>query len=272
MWLWWEPFGTNMTPHVRPRVVAIHQPTFFPWLGYFNKVAYADTFIVLDSVPISKTGGTWLNRVRLLLNGRVSWVTMPIVRAYHGAQLIRHVQMDGVAWRGKLLRTLQGAYGRAPHFEMVFPLVAALIKNQTDSLAEFNLSAIRALSVSIGLDPAKLIVGSTLGVSGKGSELLVELVKSVGGTAYLCGDGAAGYQEDEKFHDARIDVVYQRFQHPVYQQRGASEFKEGLSIVDTLMNCGFDATRDLVLGSKPSMNGEYLGEATSVQRLSPERA
>jgi hypothetical protein len=147
-----------------------------------------------------------------------------------------------------------------------------LINNQTDSLAEFNLSAIRALSISIGLDPAKFVVGSTLGICGKGNELLVEMVKSVGGTAYLCGDGAVGYQEDERFRGAGIDLVYQRFQHPVYQQRGASEFKEGLSIVDTLMNCGFDATRDLVLGSKPSMNGEYLGEATSVQRLSPERA
>jgi hypothetical protein len=262
----------NTTPNARPRVVAIHQPTFFPWLGYFNKVAYADRFIVLDSVPISKTGGTWLNRVRLLLNGRVSWVTMPIVRTYHGTQSVRHVQIDGVAWRGKLLRTLQSAYGRAPHFELVFPLLAALIKNQTDSLAEFNLSSIRALSVSIGLDPAKLIVGSTLGVSGKGSELLVELVKSVGGTTYLCGDGATGYQEDEKFRDARIDLVYQRFRHPVYQQRGVSEFKEGLSIVDTLMNCGFKATRDLVLGSKPLMIGEHLGEVTPVQHLSTESA
>lgn len=262
----------NTVPNARPRVVAIHQPTFFPWLGYFNKVAYADSFIVLDSVPISKTGGTWLNRVRLLLNGRVSWVTMPIVRTYHGAQLIRQVQIDGVAWRGKFLRTLQSAYGRAPHFEMVFAVVAALINNQTDSLAEFNLTAIRALTVSIGLDPAKFVVGSALGVGGKGSELLVDMVKSVGGTAYLCGDGAAGYQEDQTFLDARIDVVYQRFRHPVYRQRGAPEFREGLSIIDTLMNCGFEATRDLVLSSKPSMIVGCFGEGESVGGVPPGRA
>jgi hypothetical protein len=272
MWLWWESFGMNMATHVRRRVVAIHQPTFFPWLGYFNKVAYADSFIVLDSVPISKTGGTWLNRVRLLLNGRVSWVTMPIVRANHGAQLIRHVQMDGVAWRGKLLRTLQSAYGRAPHFEMVFPLVAALINNQTDSLAEFNLSAIRALTVSIGLDPAKFVVGSGLGVGGKGNELLVDMVRAVGGTVYLCGDGAAGYQEDQTFLGAGIDLVYQRFRHPVYRQRGVPEFKEGLSIIDTLMNCGFEATRDLVLSSRPSIVAPCFGEGDSVGRLPPGRA
>jgi WbqC-like protein len=261
----------NMAPPVRPRVVAIHQPTFFPWLGYFNKVAYADSVIVLDSVPISKTGGTWLNRVRVLLNGRVSWVTMPIVRGYHGAQLIRHVQIDGVAWRGRLLRTLQSAYGRAPHFEKVYPLVATLVNNQTDSLADFNLSAIRALTGSIGLDPAKFVVGSALGVRGRGNELLVEMVRAVGGTVYLCGDGAAGYQEDQTFLGAGIDLVHQGFRHPVYGQRGAPEFKEGLSIIDTLMNCGFEATRDMVLSSRPSIVASCVGEADSMGRLPPRR-
>jgi hypothetical protein len=154
---------------------------------------------------------------------------------------------------------------------MVFPLVAALINNQSDSLAEFNVSAIRALSVSVGLDPAKFVVGSTLGVGGKSNQLLVEMVKAVGGTAYLCGDGAAGYQEDEKFRDAGIDLIYQRFRHPVYQQRGTSEFKEGLSIIDTLMNCGFEATRDHVLSSRPLMIAASFGE-DSVRRLPPGRA
>jgi len=66
------------------RVVAIHQPNFLPWLGYFDKLARADTFVLLDSVQFPKRNGTWMNRVKLLVGGEPGWITVPIVRAYHG--------------------------------------------------------------------------------------------------------------------------------------------------------------------------------------------
>src|ERR1041385_6733376 len=69
------------------KLVAIHQPNFFPWLGYFNKIARADIFIVLDNVQFSKTGGTWSNRVRLLLEGWPMWATLPVERSFHGVRL-----------------------------------------------------------------------------------------------------------------------------------------------------------------------------------------
>ena len=68
------------------KVVAIHQPNFFPWLGYFNKIARADVFILHDNVQFPKTGGTWMNRVRILVNGGPSWLTMPVRRNHHGVQ------------------------------------------------------------------------------------------------------------------------------------------------------------------------------------------
>src|SRR5262249_17725400 len=104
------------------KVVAIHQPTFFPWLGYFNKIARADIFVVLDNVQFPKTGGTWLNRVRLLIDGRARWVTMPVVRRYRGVRLIREMLIsDEPAWRRRLEQTLRSSYGRAACFDEVFP-------------------------------------------------------------------------------------------------------------------------------------------------------
>jgi hypothetical protein len=231
------------------RVVAIHQPTFFPWLGYFNKIARADLFLVLDNVQFQKTGGTWSNRVKLLVNGQAAWVTMPVMRNYHGVRTYAEMRIDnGCAWREKLLKTIHANYNRTPFFEEVFPALEQLISNPTDRVTDYNLSAIVSLAKSFRIDTSKLILGSTLEVQGRGTDLLISIVKSVDGTAYLCGGGTAGYQQDERFAAEGIELIYQNFQHPVYSQTNVREFVPGLSIVDALMNCGFENTSRLLTG------------------------
>ena len=246
------------------KLVAIHQPNFFPWLGYFNKIARADVFVVLDNVQFSKTGGTWSNRVRVLLEGRPVWVTLPVERSFHGVRLVRETRIADRPWRDRILRTFRGAYRRAPFFEEVFPLLEELLETSTNMVAEFNLTAVRALTNRLGLDSGKLIVGSTLGLEGTGTDLLVNAVRAVDGSAYLCGGGAQGYQDDETFAAAGIRLVQQMFHHPVYPQLVASEFVPGLSIIDGLMNCGFLATRRLVVGADAAT--EEHSERASARR------
>lgn len=232
------------------RVVAIHQPNFFPWLGYFNKLARADIFIVLDNVQFPKTGGTWMNRVRLGISGTPDWVSMPVVRAYHGVRLISEMKINNeIPWRNKLLRSVEQSYGRAPHFHMIFPFLADLIENPTDHLVEFNLKAVRALAAEVGLAKAEMALGSSLNAQGQATDLLIAMVRAVGGTTYLCGGGAQGYQEDEKFAAAGVELVYQKFEHPTYPQTNLGYFHAGLSIIDTLMNCGLQKTRALIASS-----------------------
>lgn len=229
------------------KVVAIHQPNFFPWLGYFDKITQSDLFIIMDNVQFPKKGGVWSNRVQLIVNGQAAWVTMPVVRAYHGTRRISEIQINNTPpWRAKLLKTIQMNYSRAPFFEAVFPWLSELVNNPTDQLVAYNLSAIRSLMKALKLDTSRLILGSSLEVRGKATNLLISMVRAVGGTAYLSGGGAAGYQEDEKFLAAGIELIYQNFQHPVYPQASTAEFVPGLSIVDALMHCGFEATRVLL--------------------------
>ncbi len=229
------------------KVVAIHQPNFFPWLGYFNKIARADVFIVLDNVQFPKKGGTWMNRVRIVVNGRPAWLTMPIVRAYHGVRSVREIHINnGLPWRVRALDAIRGSYGGAPHFRTVFGVLTDVLANPTDSLADFNMAAIRTLAEALGLNLAKLVLGSSLGVQGASTDLLVTMTKAVGGTAYLCGGGADGYQDDAKFPQAGLALLHQQFQSPEYPQRTTDAFTPGLSIIDALMNCGFARKRALV--------------------------
>lgn len=232
------------------KVVAIHQPNFLPWLGWFDKLARADVFVLLDHVQFPRTSkGTYVNRVKLLVNGAERWVTAPIVRARGSVQRIDEVLLDDTQpWREKLLRTIEQNYRRAAAFDETFPLVRDIFGQPTERLAELNEHGLRLFARALGLDEAKFVRSSRVPVdpSARATDLLVALTKAVGGTTYIAG-GLAGsaYQEDRKFAEAGLQLRYQHFRHPEYPQQ-ANAFVPGLSIVDALMNCGAEGTRALL--------------------------
>jgi len=229
------------------RVVAIHQPNFFPWLGYFDKIVRADVFVVLDHVQFPKSEGNWSNRVKLAVNGAPAWVTMPVVRAYEGFRRIDEMQIDNAApWRRKLLQLLRTNYGKALAFGEAFPLVESWVEYPADLLADYNLHAIRSICDCLRLRSSHIVRSSTLAVDGTKTDLLVNIVKAVQGTVYLSGDGSAGYQDDALFMAAGIDVACQRFVHPVYPQRRGADFIAGLSALDAIFHCGFEGGSKLL--------------------------
>jgi hypothetical protein len=228
-------------------VVAIHQPNFLPWLGYFHKIARSDSFVVLDNVQLVKTSASWSNRVRVLVQGAPAWISLPLVRSYHGQRQIRDIEIDmSRRWQRTILNTVRMNYARAPYFRDVFPLLSQVIESAGPSLCDLNLHFIRLCCASLGIDTTKLVLASTLEAAGTATDLLASLVKAVGGTAYLAGGGASGYQEDEKFGAEGLGLVYQNFQHPSYPQQGSGAFVAGLSLIDAAMNCGWDGTRSLL--------------------------
>src|SRR4029079_18719876 len=101
-------------------LVAIHQPNFFPWLGYFDKIRQSDIFIFLDAVDYPRAGsggmGSWVNRARIAIQGEARWVTCPVKRTQMGAPIFTVEIEDTQPWRVKLLKTLATNYARARRF------------------------------------------------------------------------------------------------------------------------------------------------------------
>jgi hypothetical protein len=208
-------------------LVACHQPNFLPWLGFFDKLAQSDRFVLLDDVQFPRTSrGTYTNRVQLLIGGAPAWLTVPVVR--EGVQRISEVRVDDrQPWRRKALKTIEMNYAKAPRFGEVMPLVRELLERDTDRIAELNEHAIRRLAPE---HAHKLVRQSELGaVDGAATDLLIGLVKAAGGDAYLSGDGADGYQEEPKYAAAGLGFRLQGFRHP------DTGTPPGLSIVDALM-------------------------------------
>ncbi|MBU1695326.1 MAG: WbqC family protein [Verrucomicrobia bacterium] len=230
------------------KIVAIHQPNFFPWLGYFAKMARVDCFVFLDNVQIPKTGGSWVNRVKLLMNQKAGWFTLPIDRSYHGTRLITEVQIAmGAGERTSLADKVRLNYKKAPFFDEVFPVLEPLLRNPEMNLAEFNIHAASSLAIRIGFPESMFVRSSSLPSIGEVStDRLVTIVREVGGSAYLYGGGAVDYQENEKFDQTGLGVIAQTFAHPTYPQFNTAVFVPGLSVIDSLMNVGFAGTRELL--------------------------
>ena len=222
------------------RVVAIHQPNFFPWLGFFDKIIRSDVFIVLDHTQFPKSEGNWSNRVRMAVNGEAAWVTMPVGRDYKGFRRIDEMRIDNRApWRRKLVQLLRTNYGRALAFRDVFPEVESWVETPAELLVDYNLTVVAAICARLGIRTSHIVRSSTLGVDGAKSELVANLVTRVGGTVYLSGDGSGGYLDEQVLQASGATVEYQRFVHPVYPQRAGAGFIAGLSVLDALFHAGF---------------------------------
>jgi hypothetical protein len=226
-------------------------------MGFFDKISSADVLILMDNAQLPKSDGTWTNRVQIIIQGQVKWITVPIVRTQHGTQSIQEAKIDNSKpWRKKLLKTLQMNYARAPYFRTVFPFIEELVNRSTDSLSDYNIGAIQSLTEVLGLDPSKLVLGSTLDEGDYTIDVVtrvISMVKAVNGTAFLCGGDAAylcggmdGYPKNERFSDAGVELINQNFIHPAYLQINTIVFIPGLSIIDALFNCGFEGTREIL--------------------------
>lgn len=217
-------------------IVAIHQPNFFPWLGYFDKIRRADTFIFLDAVDYPRSGsggmGSWTNRVRLNIQGQARWVTCPLKRVDLGTSISAVTIDDGQPWRSKLLRTLEANYRRAPRYAAAMALIEPLILASESNLAAFNIAAIKAIAAALGLE-TQFVLQSSLPAEGKATELLTSLVHATGGSTYLAGGGASGYQDDDTFALRGLELVYQGFVAHAYGD--PERFIAGLSVIDYLM-------------------------------------
>jgi hypothetical protein len=230
------------------KTVSIHQPNFFPWIGYFDKIVRSDVFILLDDVQFPKTGGGWSNRVKLLVGSEVSWVTAAIDRAFSGTRNINEMNFLGNnPWREKIKKMLEYNYKKHPFYDETINWVEPLLLNKEANIAAYNIQLIITIVKLLGLGEDKLKVASVLAAEGQSNERLCSLTQLVGGQVYMCGGGADGYQDEAEFTERGIQLLYQSFKHPVYPQKGQKEFVPGLSIVDAFMNIGAKGVAELLM-------------------------
>ena len=215
-------------------IVAVHQPQYLPWLGYFDKMRRADVFCYLNDVQYKKN--EWQNRNRIKTAQSWQWITVPV--RYHFPEKIHEVHVNNdVDWARKHLQALITNYRRAPYYSRYIPIFEEVYAREWALISELNVYLAESLKIALGLHEKPTVLSSDLVLREEPTDRLIDICKALGADTYLAGKGGADYMDLERFEKNGLKLIIQDFQHPIYPQL-FGEFQSHLSIVDLLFNCG----------------------------------
>ncbi|MCA1612551.1 MAG: WbqC family protein [Acidobacteria bacterium] len=223
-------------------LVAIHQPEYLPWLGYFEKMLRADVFVLLDNVQFSK--GDFHNRTRIKGAAGAQWLSVPVHAG--SSATIGGVEVAGHSWEAKHWRSLVSSYSRAAFFREWAAEFEAFYRQSFARLIDYNVGALELLARAFGLRQ-NWVMASRLKAGGRKSELVLNICRELGADTYYSGRSGSTYLSWEEFERAGIEIKVQEFRHPVYEQlfTDGNGFTPNLSAIDLLFNCG-PAGRELI--------------------------
>lgn len=221
--------------------VAVLQPGYMPWLGFFEQMSQVDVFVMYDDVQFDKNG--WRNRNRIKSQDGPHWLSVPVHASIESK--IMDVTIDQrQKWAKKHLGSIEQFYKKAPYRDEYLPVLKELLSRDWEKLVDLDLALIETMKEWFGIR-TPLVRSSELGVGGDRNMRLLDICKHFGAARYYSGKAAECYLDGQLFQSNGIQVVFQDFKHPEYPQLHG-EFFPYLSAIDVLLNCGPDSKRYLV--------------------------
>ena len=226
------------------KTVVIHQPDFLPYLGFFQRLLYADVFVILDTVQFERKHEAWTRRDKIKTDKGEKWLSLNIQKAPYDVAICDILLSRAVDWRKSNLNLLRANYGKALFFKEIFSRIEELYAFKCERMMDFNMKSIEMLLDFFDIK-VQMIFASDLDPQGKKNDLVVDIVKKVGANRYLSGIGARDYFDPTPYNEAGIEVIWQNFVHPVYPQLYEG-FLPYLTSVDLLFNCGINKSREIL--------------------------
>ena len=214
-------------------ILSAHQPAYLPWLGYFDKIIQSDIFIYLDSVQFEKNSFTNRNRIKSP-QGELM-LTVPVLSKGHINKSLTEIEIDNKQnWRKKHLSSILMNYKKAKRFEECYAKLEVLYDKEYDFLSELCYEHLIFWLRELGIK-TEIIKSSELNIDSKKSDLIFDLCRYYNTDTYISGALGKNYLEENKFKNAKINIIYQDYKHPVYEQLWG-EFLSYMSILDFWMN------------------------------------
>ena len=226
-------------------IVAIHQPEYLPWLGFFKKMMNVELFVFLDDVQFRKKG--WQNRNRIRINDGTTMLSIPVHT--HSYPKINEVTIDNEKnWSIRHKKSILYNYARAPYFDEIKDFIESIFEKKFQYLLDLNTEIIKFIMNELEIK-SKIVFSSELEISKKGSDRVLDICKAVDADHYITGTfWAESNLRVEEFKKSNIDVEFQKFQHPIYKQIHG-EFIPEMSIIDLLFNEGRKEAKKILQNS-----------------------
>lgn len=224
--------------------VAIMQPYFLPYIGYWQLMAAVDKFIVLDDVAFIPRG--WINRNRILVNGSPYTFTLPVSRSSQNRRICEIERTNIDHWLHKFRITLRQSYGRSPHYKSTMAILDPILDCQEPNLARFTLASLKAMANDLGIATEIDTASNRHPKQGLGGQdRIIDICRQEGATCYINPPGGVAIYDMDKFAEAGIALKFISPNGTNYPQ-ATDRFVPWLSIVDILMNIGLANTRSMV--------------------------
>ena len=215
-------------------IVAVHQPQYLPWLGYFDKMDRADVFVLLDTVQFKKN--EWQNRNRIKTASGPQWLTVPVT--YRFPQRISEVGINNrERWQHLQRQAILTNYRQASCWDFAAPLIEELLTPAWESLSLLNIASVAGLAKLLGIATPLFVASELPEFPEDPDRRLIAIVKYFGADTYLAGGGGRDYMDLDLYRQSGINVEFQEYHHPVYEQR-FGPFVPFLSVLDLLFNHG----------------------------------
>ena len=212
--------------------VAIMQPYFFPYIGYFQLIKSADIFVIYDNIKYTKKG--WINRNRILQNGVDTLISLPIKNGSDSLHVYeREVSADFD--KKKFLNRIKGAYARAPHFSSTYALLEQIISYNDVNLFDFLNNSVTKLCAYLEID-TKIVKSSSIKIDHnlRSQDKVLALCSAVGAKIYINAIGGMELYSKEVFTSNNIELKFIKSNSINYKQFD-HEFCPWLSIIDVMM-------------------------------------
>jgi hypothetical protein len=214
--------------------LAIMQPYFFPYIGYFQLINAVDEFVIYDNIEFTKKG--WINRNRILVNGQDAYITVPLKKDSDFLDIKARWLAD--TWRSersKMLNRITESYRKAPQFNVVYPVIEKAILFDDLNLFNFILHSVNQVNGYLGISTS-IVVSSAIEMNHalKAEEKVMGMCKAKNADTYLNPIGGVDLYSKERFRNEGIELLFIKSDHLTYKQFN-NEFIPWLSIIDVMM-------------------------------------
>lgn len=235
---------------------AIMQPTFMPWVGYFDLINSVDKFVFLDDVQLTKR--SWQVRNKVKTSNGEHFVTIPIEKTKHRNEItINEAKINQTDWKEKFLKVVQYNYKKSKYYDFIYPFLLELLQFNSNILSSFNINMIVSISEKLNIKTEFIKSSDLQNIHGVKDGRLVNICKSIDSNFYLSPQGSATYIESVnpggEFALNNIELFYHNYE-PVEYNQLYGQFLPYMGIFDLLFNEGFESSKSIILaGHKESI-------------------
>ncbi len=218
-------------------IIAIHQPNYLPYLGFFDKMKQSDIFIIYDDAQFNKEDFQHRNRIRIYHGW--NYLTVPVEKKRTPIKDIKirnELRIKGITWQESHFKEIRNNYKDTPYYTPYEDHLEAIYTDEYDKLIDLNMDIINYLKEVFNIK-TKIALASEFGFASTATERLADITEALGGDIYLSGPAGRNYLDVSFFESRGIAVEFQDFKHPAYKQR-YDGFIPNMSAIDVLFNVG----------------------------------